>query len=507
MPALETLTTESDLSSGWKSSFLSDLITGLKGDQVDVVEPLFPGYENEPVRFVEQLILPYFPKVEIRPYQADILEAIAELPRVAVRKGNGVGATTAAVWADLWFLCSRPLSKVITTAGTGRQVKDIFWAEMHKWGKRSLPIASRIIMNTMECRIRGHEKTWFSLGFTAKERADNIESGTAEGWHADSLLYIIDEGKAVPDAIYREATGSMTGEEAKLLVLSVPGGIEGQFYRIFSRLRTSWKCFHIPAAKKKYIDDDDKLEHGRDEKGRYRYVPNSKLVSQESIDEKLEDGEDSQLFQNRALGEFSAKTEHGLIKLPWIEAAIERWKANKDMKPTGKRRVGCDVGAGGDCSAMAPRIGMRVLPLTIYRGEDTMEMLGILRKECRKIKAKGIIEDVGVGWSVMTRARELGYNMAPFKPGAKPQDKKKFANLRAESWWRIRMLFKKRLIEIPDDQELIEELLAIKYKILSEEKYIIWPKEKIIKALKRSTNKADAVMIAFSRPTAQLGLA
>lgn len=48
--------------------------------------------------------------------QIDILKAIQQSRRVAVRAGHGVGKTRVAAWGALWFLFCHPDSKVITTA-------------------------------------------------------------------------------------------------------------------------------------------------------------------------------------------------------------------------------------------------------------------------------------------------------------------------------------------------------------------------------------------------------
>ena len=90
-----------DSSPGWKQTFVSELLSGLKGEAISAdPAPLFPEFVDDPVGFVNRIILPYFPGEEIIPSQADVLEALVEHDRVAVRKGNGVGATTVAAWAN-----------------------------------------------------------------------------------------------------------------------------------------------------------------------------------------------------------------------------------------------------------------------------------------------------------------------------------------------------------------------------------------------------------------------
>ena len=48
-------------------------------------------FRDHPVHFVREVL-----GVEPAPYQADVLDALAEFPRVAVRSGHGVGKTATA---------------------------------------------------------------------------------------------------------------------------------------------------------------------------------------------------------------------------------------------------------------------------------------------------------------------------------------------------------------------------------------------------------------------------
>ena len=62
--------------------------------------------------------------------QKDMLEAIGKYDKVSVGSGHGVSKTHTAAEATLWFLgCFQP-ALVITTAPTGRQVRDQLWKEI-----------------------------------------------------------------------------------------------------------------------------------------------------------------------------------------------------------------------------------------------------------------------------------------------------------------------------------------------------------------------------------------
>ena len=62
--------------------------------------------------------------------QIEIIEAIRDHSRVAVRSCNGSGKSYVAAYVVLWWLMCHTDSVVITTAPTGHQVKDILWREI-----------------------------------------------------------------------------------------------------------------------------------------------------------------------------------------------------------------------------------------------------------------------------------------------------------------------------------------------------------------------------------------
>ena len=77
--------------------------------------------------------------------QAEILLAVRDSNRVAVRSGHGVGKTWTAARAVIWFLYSHPHSIVLTTAPTHRQVRSILWAEIRRQVRASrVPLGGRL---------------------------------------------------------------------------------------------------------------------------------------------------------------------------------------------------------------------------------------------------------------------------------------------------------------------------------------------------------------------------
>jgi len=77
-------------------------------------------YYDHPVGFVQDIL-----HAEPEPEQADFLTALSNPKPIAVKSGHGIGKTAAEAWAILWFLSTRPFSRVPCTAPTAHQLDDV----------------------------------------------------------------------------------------------------------------------------------------------------------------------------------------------------------------------------------------------------------------------------------------------------------------------------------------------------------------------------------------------
>ena len=93
-----------------KTSWKSDLIVRSRED---------------PVFFIEQVL-----GSQLWSKQKEICYAVRDHERVAVPASFGVGKTYLAARLALWFLFGFREAKVVSTAPTLRQVKDLLWAEI-----------------------------------------------------------------------------------------------------------------------------------------------------------------------------------------------------------------------------------------------------------------------------------------------------------------------------------------------------------------------------------------
>ncbi len=121
------------------------------------------------------------------------------------RSGHGVGKTTIDAWATLWWLTTRPLSRVIVLAPEySRQIRAVLFSEMRKWVRRarvSLPLT----VHASRMMVEGYGEEWSATGMSASGEVDRLEGFHAEG----GVLVIVDEMKGVPQDAFDAVQGAL----------------------------------------------------------------------------------------------------------------------------------------------------------------------------------------------------------------------------------------------------------------------------------------------------------
>jgi hypothetical protein len=446
------------------------------------------------------------------PYQGDILDALPRRRRVTVRGPHGLGKTGMASWVVLWFATTRDAAgidwKVITTASAWRHLSVYLFPEIHKWAKRvrwdvvgRAPFSERTELLTLNLKL-AHG----AASAVASHKAELIE-----GAHADSLLYLVDEGKIVPDGTWDAIEGAFSGgrmdglPEAFALAISTPGPTVGRFYDLHRRAPglEDWYTRHVTLA--------EAVAAGR--------------ISQAWADQrKRQWGEDSALYANRVLGEFRAADEDSVIPLSWVEAAIERWHLwdHAGRPPVdGRRILGVDVARGGsDSTVFAHRHGAVVTSLAAHDRQDTMQTTarvlatvgtpGDEGQEQAEASASGcvpVVDSIGVGGGVVDRLRELGVPVLPYTGAAKTRRRTRdgefgFANVRSAAYWNVRELLDPAFgaeLALPPDDLLVSDLTTPRWDVTTgvPPKIQIEKKEDLVARLGRSPDRGDAVAMAL----------
>lgn len=425
---------------------------------------------DNPLRFVTEVL-----GVEPEPHQREALVALAENTHVAIRSGHDQGKTALLAWAALWFLTSRYPCKVPIAANTQDQLRDITWPEIMKWARR-MPqgLRERYDIGLERISLRGAGEECFAVGRTASK--SNPEA--LQGFHSENLMFLLEEASGMEDIIFEIAAGAMSSKGARALMIGNPNRSQGYFCRAFKENRWLWHGLHWPWRLNPWSDAKYPVQMAR------------------------EYGETSNVYKVRVLGDFPVSEDNAVIPLDIIEAAIRR-----EVDRVERRAVvwGFDIARfGDDRCAVVKRQGNHVIgKVLVWRWRDLMESAGIVAREYFETpdddRPAAINADViGVGAGVVDRLRELGLPIFGINVGEVSMDPDRFVRQRDELWWKARDWFYARDCSIPNNADLVSDLVAPTYHILSSGKLQVETKEDMKKRGVKSPDLADAFCLTFA---------
>jgi hypothetical protein len=212
-------------------------------------------------------------------------------------------------------------------------------------------------------------------------------------------------------------------------------------------------------------------------------------------------------------GRFDAEVrdnEFQVIPTEWVRAAQARWTP-KPPEGVGMSVLSHDVAlGGGDSNAYSRRYGHwydEIISERLSGNVDPIDLaardLSLMRNGCP------IVIDMGGGYGsgVYSHLKQNvagltlhGHNGAETSGKRTRDGKIKFANKRAEVWWKFREALEPNLgepVALPPDQELLADLTAPTWKLTS--RGIVIEEKTAIKArIGRSPDKGDAVVNAWA---------
>lgn len=465
------------------------------GFAAELLDPEPDPYWDDPYGWVRR-------HIEFRPdepgpsiYQADIMGQLPHRRRVAVRSLHGAGKTTTAAWIVLWFADTRERAgkdwKVITTASVWRQLEHYLWPEIRKWARRCKDVRFDPERHLYQLKLQPYFGSAFAV---ASDQPTSIE-----GAHADEILYVLDEAKAIPSGTWDAVEGAFSTGNAYALAISTPGPPQGRFYEIHTK-KPGYQDWWTRAV------------------GLAEAVAAGRVNPEWAQARARQWGEKSAVYQNRVEGNFAASDEDAVVPLAWLEAANERWIQSAGM-PGGipLYHMGLDVArGGGDKSVIAKRHGPWVDDLERY---DYGELNSLEGRCVQLLNANpGAIIDidvVGMGAGVFDHLHErFGGRVRGFNASSGTQMRDfsgelPFLNKRAAAWWNLRDVLNPTYdlpVALPPDDQLIGDLTAPKWWTTSGGRIQVEPKAEIAKRIGRSTDDGDATVQAFwpGEPTAAI---
>lgn len=470
-------------------------------------------YREKPVEFFREII-----GVEPWSKQVEIIEAVRDNPRVAVKAGHKVSKSHTAAGIALWYFSSFPDARVVMTSTTSRQVDTILWRELKMMharsgrcvdckkvdaekvarfeqpGPRPCPHSYLLDGVPRELARTGLKSDFREItGFTARE------AEAVAGVSGRNLLYILDEASGIDDAIFDAIEGNRAGG-ARLLMFSNPTKTSGAFYKAFDG-KEAYKTVSISS------EDSPNVQAGREIIGG--------LATREWVEEKKREwGEDSALYCVRVKGDFVLNEVGKIISIHALSESEKRWA--EGTADTSRLHIGLDpagVGLDGDEGVFAFRRGLRMLGLLAYRGlSEDLYLFHLL--EAIKVHASPrelppivkIDKEGAIGAKVYYR---LLAHLNSLRDGERPpfelvgvassagalREPEIYGTVRDELWASCAQWIRDGGA-IVSDAKLTKELHAPEWFTGVRNKQKVTPKDDLRKALERSPDRADALCLA-----------
>lgn len=446
-------------------------------------------------------------KVEIWSKQREILQAVRDHPKVAIRSCHSAGKSYTMGLLTCWWIDAHPAgeARVISTAPTSKQVDAVLWNEINQHHER--------------LGLAGHtnKREWFLGKFLAalgRKPPDHVEAAF-QGLHARYLMVIFDEAYGIPLHLWNEGSSLASNENARMVAVGNPDGA-GMFEDI-CKPGSGWHVIHIS----------------------YQHTPNftgevvsdrlrEMLISPGWVEDRRKVwGAHSALFQSKCEGNFPT------VGSPW-QVVPHDWASQcryleLPVDPTMHTEAGVDVGAGNDRTVVTIRRGNTILHVQQFVSPDPTTTVGSIVQLLREWGVAFVkVDSIGVGWGVYGHLRALSsrHASAPLEVldaqratdatghdasvvpinvamTATVGNEHLYFNRRAEMWWLGRELSRTKSWDLsalnPELQDqLISELTMPLYKIVDAKGRVqIEAKSKIIERLGVSPDLAESALLAF----------
>jgi hypothetical protein len=451
-------------------------------------------------------------RVALDPWQREMLEAVCDIERVmnglptmfnhdartklTFRSMHGPGKTFGIALLSHWWNFTR-YGRIVCTAPKERQLTSRFFPEFSKVG--SFAIAEyRECYETAALKVTwANDRDYFLVGETARDPE------SLAGYHADYLLFIVEEASGVREDLYPVIEGAIsTGILNALVMIGNPTRNTGTFYASHNK----------PAIADQYYRCHVSLDK-------------TTRVSRAWVDTMVRKyGANSPIVKIRCLGEFADADPNQLISLSWLEAAmcderrqdgtLAQWRCSIDVADGGEDETVITVAQQFDSFIYMRRCVRRAYAKVMATVEAANDAVALLNSFSVSPKDTHFYVDaLGVGAGVRDRLLSSGYSVAGFKGGAASSSKLRWRNKRVQSYWSLhnalrdkRIVYADDFFEFEDDRAEYEaQLVSIRTKHSIEKVEDLQSKEEMKRAGLKSPDMADSTMMLFSDvPVTQL---
>lgn len=440
----------------------------------------------------------------------ELVEEDAEYAKkigVSISSGMGLGKDFFASLLIFWLLHVFPEEQgqaphILATANTAKQLSNVLWRQAAAIPAMSKPCdpqnprmfnpkdggSGTILQQLFVCnaekiyRREREGKTFFAEAVTVSPNASSDEQSRAlTGRHAPYMLMLLDEAAGIPNPVFENLEGTLSGRVNLLIMIYNPIKSNGYAIDSHRKYKDKWVCLKWNGEEAFF--DNPALD-----------IP----IKERNKDLLERYGRDSNAYRIRVLGLPPINDKDVFIPWDWVQDSIDREITPSDNDPV---IMGVDPAAGGDNSVIVTRQGGKVIGLTRFNLSDTMDFTGRVIAEIHKYDPAIVcIDPIGVGKGVYDRLSEQGFKVCAVDVRRKPRDAERFERTRDELWWKLREQFEKGIISIPNDQGLIDQLTTIKVKKYTSQGAMSIPTKAEMKrsgSIGFSPDEADALCLTY----------
>jgi len=460
--------------------------------------------------------------------------SVRDNPSTIGRSANAVGKTHAAARISVWWYLCFPDSQVFTGAAPPESnLKKLLWGEIGAIVEKHPHLFKNHTVTNMHIQRTSRS---FLTGVTIPSSGtEAVREAKFSGKHSPNLLFVFDEGDAIPEECYRGAESCMSGGHARMLAIFNPRAERGPLYRLERDRKANvvpLSAFNhpnvvegrnvIPGAVtrettvRRIVEWTRPITDGEATDSETFLLPDflvGEVARSQAGDEYPPLGAGhyrimDPAFSYMCLGIYPVQASTQLISREWTNRARGRWDAYTIKKGEVPPRyteavMGLDVAEFGmDANVACFRYGGFVERLVSWNGIDTLQTAERAAAEYNsRATSRANVDATGVGSGVAPVLLRLGCSATPIKVAEKPTERTglgEFQILRDQLWWAVREWLRADPgAMLPPDELLIEELHTPTYEV-ENGKVRVMKKSIIRDLLKRSPDRADALCLTFA---------
>ena len=337
-------------------------------------------------------------------------------------------------------------------------------------------------------KSKSEQGNWFvSPQIISKSATPDMQGESIRGIHSDNTFLWLDECQGIPILAGQKIHGVFTAGNLKFGRVIMSGNPT-------SKLGMLYDFYKSGMAQVIKIHGDPRLP---DCSSRVNQKYNSKLIEKHK--------EDSFIVRTSVRGLFPLQEMNSLIDGEKIMEAVRRNLAPKDYG-SADIRMGVDVARGtegGDKSVIVVRQGRKVLHIEKHQTLKEEFLAAQVKRVKSKFKTTREFIDItgGYGETTLLILKKLGvYSAVGISFGKKALKEHAYANKRAEMWWELKGAIEdeKHPLDLPEDDNLIQELESMLYKFDKKDRILMFSKELLIAIIGRSPDTSDALCLTYA---------